>query len=220
MQSFFTTHCPPLALRKWCAWKTKEELYHKTCLTPRLPRVILKANSHSGQQDQRDQDARSSWDPANQRAPRETWNNAFDCRIPGTLLSTVEQQDTNRQNKVKKLIEKLKSQKHKESTFQDLSQTRQTSNQHQSIVSIFSDNGSILRCSLVWWLARISIVSKWSGAPSFPQLSESLDSFFAQVCNCSIDTELICRNCCAGKQFDVFFATVEVHRLLTMSFAA
>ena len=36
-----------------------------------------------------------------------TWNNAVDYRILGIPLSTVEQQDTKRQNKVKKLIEKF-----------------------------------------------------------------------------------------------------------------
>ena len=78
--------------------KTKEELHLKVRLTPRLQRVVLKANSHSGQQDQRDQDARSSWDPPSEsKSYRETWNNAVDCRIPGVPLSTIEQQDTNRQ---------------------------------------------------------------------------------------------------------------------------
>ena len=42
--------------------KTKEELYHKVYLSPRLPRVILKPNSQSGQQDQPDLEARKSSD--------------------------------------------------------------------------------------------------------------------------------------------------------------
>ena len=97
-----------VCIEKAVCMKTKEELYQKVRLTPRLPRVVLKANSHSGQQDQRDQDARSSWDPPSEpKSYRETWNNAVDCRILGIPLSTVEQQDTNRQNKVKKLIEKF-----------------------------------------------------------------------------------------------------------------
>ena len=105
--------------------KTKEELHQKVRLTPRLPRVLLKANSQSGQQDQRDQNARSSWDPPSEsKSYRETWNNAVDYRIPGILLSTVVQEDTNRQNKVKKLIKKFESHQHKESFLQDLSQTQ------------------------------------------------------------------------------------------------
>ena len=105
--------------------KTKEELHQKVRLTPRLPRVVLGANSRSGQQDQREQDARSSWDPPSEsKSYRETWNNAVDYRIHGILLSTVEQQNTNRQNKVKKLIEKFENRQHKESFLQDLSQTQ------------------------------------------------------------------------------------------------
>ena len=89
----------------------------KVCLTPRLPQLVLKLNSHSRQQDERDQEARSSWDPPSE-------SNAVDYRIPSILLSKVEQQDTHRQNKVKKLIEKLEKHQHKESFLQDLSQTQ------------------------------------------------------------------------------------------------
>ena len=62
-QSFPTTHCPPFALGKRYVRKRRTELYLKVRLSPRLKRVVLKAKSHTGQQDQRDQDARSSWDP-------------------------------------------------------------------------------------------------------------------------------------------------------------
>ena len=84
MESFSTTYFPPFALRKRCVRNTKEELYQKVRLTSRLPRGVLKANSHSGQQDQRDQDARSSWDPPSEsKSYRETSNNAVDHIILG-----------------------------------------------------------------------------------------------------------------------------------------
>ena len=44
--------------------------------------------------------------------------------------------------------------------------------------------------------------------------------FSAQICSCSVDTELICRKYCTEKQFDVFFAIVEVSGLLAMLFAS
>ena len=94
---------PAVCIEKAVCMKTKEELYHKICLTPRLPRVVLKANSHSGQQNQREHDARTF----------------LACR-----LSTVEQQDTNRKDKVKKLIEQFESHPNKEPFLQDLSQTQ------------------------------------------------------------------------------------------------
>ena len=116
---------PAVCLEKAVCMKTKEELYQNVRLTPRLPRVVHKANSQCGQQDLRSQEGRSSWDPPSEsKSYRETWNNAVDYKNPGIPFSTVEQQDTNRQNKVKKLIEKFESHQHKESFLQDLSQTQ------------------------------------------------------------------------------------------------
>ena len=78
---------PAVCIEKAVCMKTKEELHQKVRLTLRLSLVVLKANSHSGQQDQRDQDARSSWDPPNEsKSYRETWNNAVDYRILGTPI--------------------------------------------------------------------------------------------------------------------------------------
>ena len=124
MQTFSTTHNLQLVLRKRYM-KTQEQFYQKVRLTPRLPRVVLKSNSQCGQQDLRGQDARSSWDPpSDSKSYGETCNNAVDYRILGIPLSTVEQQDTTRENHVKKLIEKFENHQHKESFLQDLSQTQ------------------------------------------------------------------------------------------------
>ena len=74
---------------------------HKVYLTPRLPRVVLKANSHSGQQDQQE-DARTSCNhPSESQSSGETWCSNVDYRILGTPLSAVEQQDTNRKDSQK-----------------------------------------------------------------------------------------------------------------------
>ena len=54
----------------------------------------------------------------------ESCNNTVDYRISGVPLFAVEQQDTKRENKVKKLIEKFENHKHEESFLQDLSQTK------------------------------------------------------------------------------------------------
>ena len=48
----------------------------------------------------------------------------MDYRISGVPLSAVEQQNTTRENKVKKLIEKFENRQHKESFLQDFSQTQ------------------------------------------------------------------------------------------------
>ena len=45
---------PAICIDKAVCMKTKEDLYHKVYQSTRLPRVVLKANSHSGQQDQQE----------------------------------------------------------------------------------------------------------------------------------------------------------------------
>ena len=61
-------------------------------------------------------DARSSWEPSSDsKSYGEICNNTVDYRISGVLLSAVEQQNTTRENKVKKLIEKFENHEHKES---------------------------------------------------------------------------------------------------------
>ena len=111
---------PAACSEKAVCMKTQEELYQKVRLTG-----CVKSNSQCGQQDLRGQDARSSWDPpSDSKSYEETSNNAVDFRIPGIPLSTVEQQDTTRENKVKKLIEKFENHQHKESFLQDFSQTQ------------------------------------------------------------------------------------------------
>ena len=98
------------------------ELHQKVRSTPRVPRVMLKSNSQHGLQNQ---DARSSWEPSSDlKSYGEICNNTVDHRISGVPLSAVEQQNTKRENKVKKLIEKFENLKHKESFIQDLRQTQ------------------------------------------------------------------------------------------------
>ena len=105
--------------------KTKDELYQKVRLTPRVPRVV-KSNSQIGLQDHREQDARTSCDqPSGSKLPWETAGNTVDYRIPGVPLSAVEQQDTHRKDKFKKLNVKFENHPNKESFFQDFKQTKE-----------------------------------------------------------------------------------------------
>ena len=139
MQSFSTSHYLLLALRA-VSMRTQEELYQKVRLTPRLPRVVLKSNSQCGQQDLRSQDARSSWDPpSGSKSYGETRNNAVDFRILGIPLATIEQQDTTRENKVKKLIEKFENHQNKESFLQDLSQTQKINKFSKELQELIAD---------------------------------------------------------------------------------
>ena len=140
MQSFSTTHCLQLALRKAVSMKTQDELYQKVRLTPRVPRVVLKWNSQYGQQDPRSQEARSSWDPSSDsKSNGETCSNIVDYRISGVPLSPIEQQNTTRENKVKKLIEKFENHQLKESFLQDLSQTQKINKFSKESHDLFAD---------------------------------------------------------------------------------
>ena len=82
-------------IEKAVCMQTTDELYLKVRFTPRVPRVVLKSNSRYDRQDLQNQDARSSWEPSS------------DSKSYGETCN--EQQDTTRENKVKKLIEKFEN---------------------------------------------------------------------------------------------------------------
>ena len=95
-------------------------------LTPRVHRVVLTSTSQIGPEDQREQDAITSCDqPSGSKMPWATGSNTVDYRILGVPLSAIEQQDTNRKDKVKKLIEKFEIHPNKEPFLQDFKQTKE-----------------------------------------------------------------------------------------------
>ena len=76
-------------------------------------------------QDQREQDAGTSYDqPSGSKMPWETGSNTVDYRILGVPISAVEQQDTHRKDKVKKLIEQFENHPNKESFLQNFKQMK------------------------------------------------------------------------------------------------
>ena len=93
-------------------------------------------------------------------------NNTVDHRIPGVPVSVVEQQNTKRENKVKKLIEKFENHKHKKSFIQDLRQMEMInkfSKESQDLIAdmnyseIFehSSKQQCLDCNASWEMGRI-----------------------------------------------------------------
>ena len=101
---------PATSIEKAVCLKKQDELYQKVRFTPRVPRVVLKSNSQYCLQDPQSQDARSSWKPSSDsKSYGEICKNTVDHRISGVPLSAVEQQDTTRENKAKKLIEKFEN---------------------------------------------------------------------------------------------------------------
>ena len=117
---------PATCIEKAVCMKTKEELFHKVCQSPRLPRIVLKPNSQSGQQDQPDQDARKSSDHQSASGSYgETSSGNVDYRIPGIPHSAVQQQDTNHRETAKKLIQQFENHPNKEFFLQDLNKTEE-----------------------------------------------------------------------------------------------
>ena len=98
---------PAEFVEKAICMKTKERLYQRES---ERPRVVLKVNSQCGLQDLPRQEARSSWETQSEtQSFRETRCNIVDYRVPGMSISTVQQQDEQRQPTVAQLIEKFAS---------------------------------------------------------------------------------------------------------------
>ena len=117
---------PAGCIEKAVCMKTKEELFHKVNQSPRLPRVLLKPNSQRGQQDQPDQEARKNSDHQSVSGIYgESRSGNVDCRIPDIPHSTVQQQDTNRRETVKKLIQQFENHPNKEFFLQDLNKNEE-----------------------------------------------------------------------------------------------
>ena len=101
MRSSCMTHCLAICM------KTEEQLYQRVSARPR---VVLRPHSRCGLQDQPRQKSRSSWGTQSyEQSFRETGCNIVHYRNPTISLSTVQQQDEQRQHTVAKLIEKFES---------------------------------------------------------------------------------------------------------------
>ena len=106
---FYQTKCnavvlydtlPAAGIEKAICVKTEEQLDQRESARPR---VVLRANSQCGLQDLLRQEARLSWETqSDAQSFRETGCNIVDCRVPGISLSTVQQQDEQRQLTVAK----------------------------------------------------------------------------------------------------------------------
>ena len=133
---------PAICIEKAVCMKTKEELYHKIYQSSRLPRVVLKPNSQTGQQDQPDQEARKSSDHQSVSGSyEETRSGKVDYRIPGIPHSTVQQPDTNRRES-KKLIQQFDIHPSKEFVLQDLNKTEEISTFSERSKKLITDMGN------------------------------------------------------------------------------
>ena len=132
-----------ICTEKAVCMKTEEELYHNVYQSPRVLRIFLKPNSQSGQQDQPGQEARKSSDHQSASGSYgESRSGNDDCRIPGILHSTVQQQDTNRKETVKKLIQQFENHPNKEFFLQDLKKTEEIDTLSEKSKKLITDTGN------------------------------------------------------------------------------
>ena len=79
---------------------------------------------------------------ASDRSYGETCSGNVDCRIPDILHSTVQQQDTNRREAVKKLIQQFENHPNKESFLQDLNKTEEINKFSEESKKLITDMGN------------------------------------------------------------------------------
>ena len=116
---------PVICIEKVVYMKTGEELYCCTVYqSPRLPRVVLTLHSQHERQDPPNPDERKSTDhQSEKRLYRETCRGNIDYRIPGVPHSTVQQEDTNRKETVKRLIQQFENHPNRDLMLQDFNKT-------------------------------------------------------------------------------------------------
>ena len=134
-------------------------------LSPRSYNPLSNNVCHQ-KKDTQNQDARSSWEPSSDsNSYGETCNRTVGHRITGLPLSAVEPQNTIRENKVKRLIEKFENHKNKNSLIQDLIQTEKInrfSKESQDLIDIeifelceTSSKQQCPDCGACWEMGRI-----------------------------------------------------------------
>ena len=118
---------PAICIEQVVCMKLREDLYCKIFQSPRLPRVTLVPNSQHVQKDVLDTDSRNSDECENEgQQHRETCGSHFvDFRIPGILHSAVGQVETNRKEKVRRLIEQFESHPNKNMLLKDFEKSEE-----------------------------------------------------------------------------------------------
>ena len=146
---FNTQHA--ICIEKVVYMKTGEDSNCKIHQSPRLPRVVLAPKAQYGRQDPPNPEARKSTDHHREQSVqyretcrsllegsrcehpeesqrclyREACRGNVDYRIPGTPHTTVEKEDTNRKETVKRLIQQIENHPNRDSLKKDLNKNEE-----------------------------------------------------------------------------------------------
>ena len=190
MRSSSLTHCLQSSLWKWYASKLKNSF---TKEKSEKPRVVLRANSHCGLQDLPRQEARSSWETqSDAQSFQETGCNIVDFWVPGISLTSVQQQNEQRQHTVAKLIEMFESHQHKEQFLKDMSQTPKINGFSEASQKLLQDdeqteifelceNATKLQCSDCNYFTEIGMGDIWSTRGVLQQNSKRITTFLQSL---------------------------------------
>ena len=115
--------------------KTEEDLYCKMYQSPRLPRVVLTPNLHHGRQDLPNPEARTSADHQSEESAKyeetrrsrykETCLGNVDDGVQSIPYSTVQKEDSNRTEIVKRLIQQFENHPNRDPLIKDLNKTEE-----------------------------------------------------------------------------------------------
>ena len=107
--------------------KTGEDSCCKVRQSPRLSRVVLSPNLQHGRQDLKNLEARKSTDHQSEQSVkyRETCRGNVDCRIPGFPHSTVQKEDSNLKDIIKRLTQQFENHPNQDSLTEDLRKTEE-----------------------------------------------------------------------------------------------
>ena len=125
--------------------KTREELYCRKYKSPKLLRVTLVPSSKHVQQDVHVAESRNSDDRENEvYQHRETCgsDHCVDFRIPGIPHSAVEQIETNRKEKVRRLIEQFESHPNRNMLLKDVENSEETIHFSQESKDLITEIGN------------------------------------------------------------------------------
>ena len=118
---------PAICIEKAVYMKAEEEKFFKVYRSPRLPRAVFTPNLQHERQDPCNPEARKSVDHRSEQSVqyRETCRGNVDYRIPGVPHSTVQKEDSNRREIVKRLIQQFENHPNRDSLIEDLNKTEE-----------------------------------------------------------------------------------------------
>ena len=136
---------PAICIDKVACMKTREELYCRKYKSPKLLRVTLVLNSQHVQKDVHVAESRKSDDRENEvYQHRETCgsDHCVDFRIPGIPHSAVEQIETHRKEKVRRLIEQFESHPNRNMLLKDVEKSEETNHFSQESKDLITGMGN------------------------------------------------------------------------------